>query len=127
MHIAVVAGNSNLDRSGISEHSRFVRVFLRCNQKIRRIVAKKKNNGKSNLDHLPVIQVFHWKSRSKPALKKGDRVYYGPFPATYGIGVVQNVSKGLVAVDFRGLGKAGVHEDVIHERYLVPYKETASQ
>lgn len=84
---------------------------------------KVKKNEQNILDQLPVVQVFHWKSRSKPALKKGELVYYGPFPSTYGIGTVQNVNKGLVAVDFGGSGSSRVHEDVIHERYLVPLEE----
>ena len=77
------------------------------------------------LDQLPVVQVFHWKSRSKPALRKGEKVYYGPHPTSYGIGEVQHVTKGLVAVNFGGTGSARVHEDVIHERYLVPLSEAA--
>ncbi len=87
--------------------------------------SKRKSNSAYPLDRLPVVQVFHWKSRSKPSLKKGELVYYGPFPTSYGIGEVQNVTKGLVAVDFRGTGSARVHEDVIHERYLVPLKESS--
>ena len=54
-------------------------------------------------------------------------MYYGPLPASYGIGEVQYVVEGLVAVDFRGTGQSGVHEDVIHERYLVPINETDLQ
>lgn len=93
---------------------------------IHRLVPKKpKTNSEYQLERLPVVQVFHWKSRSKPALEKGELVYYGPFPTSYGIGEVQNVAKGLVSVDFRGTGSARVHEDVIHERYLVPLKEAA--
>ncbi|MCY4159574.1 MAG: DUF3553 domain-containing protein [Bacteroidetes bacterium] len=84
-----------------------------------------KRGSKYQLERLPVVQVFHWKSRSKPKLKKGQLVYYGPYPTSYGIGEVQHVAKGLVAVDFRGTGSARVHEDVIHERYLVPLKEAA--
>ena len=84
---------------------------------------KRKRKNEYQLERLPVVQVFHWKSRSKPALEKGQLVYYGPLPASYGIGEVQNVTKGLVSVDFRGTGSARIHEDVIHERYLVPLKE----
>ncbi|MXW13595.1 MAG: DUF3553 domain-containing protein [Rhodothermaceae bacterium] len=91
----------------------------------RPVPKKPKTNSEYQLEHLPVVQVFHWKSRSKPALEKGELVYYGPFPTSYGIGEVQNVTKGLVSVDFRGTGSARVHEDVIHERYLVPLKEAA--
>ncbi len=86
---------------------------------------KRKRKNEYQLERLPVVQVFHWKSRSKPALEKGQLVYYGPLPASYGIGEVQNVTKGLVSVDFRGTGSARIHEDVIHERYLVPLKEAA--
>ncbi len=86
---------------------------------------QRKSDDKYQLDRLPVVQVFHWKSRSKTGLRKGELVYYGPFPTSYGIGEVQNVTKGLVAVDFRGSGSARVHEDVIHERYLVPLKEAS--
>ncbi len=86
---------------------------------------KRKRKNEYQLERLPVVQVFHWKSRSKPALEKGQLVYYGPLPASYGIGEVQNVTKGLVSVDFRGTGSARIHEDVIHERYLVPLKEVA--
>lgn len=81
---------------------------------------KPKRKSSYELEQLPVVQVFDWRSRSKAELKKGELVYYGPFPTSYGIGEVQNVTKGLVAVDFRGSGTARVHEDVIHERYLVP-------
>ena len=77
------------------------------------------------LERLPVVQAFHWRSRSKPALRKGELVYYGPLPTSYGIGEVQYVVEGLVAVDFRGTGLSGVHEDVIHERYLIPISESA--
>jgi len=85
---------------------------------------KSKKKPLSILEQLPVVQVFHWKSRSKPALKKGELVYYGPFPAAYGIGEVQTVNKGLVVVNFGGKGSSRVHEDVIHERYLVPFEDT---
>lgn len=74
-----------------------------------------------------MVHAFHWRSRSKPTLRKGELVYYGPLPASYGIGEVQYVVEGLVAVDFRGTGQSGVHEDVIHERYLVPINETDLQ
>ncbi|MCY4674773.1 MAG: hypothetical protein OXD43_13605 [Bacteroidetes bacterium] len=72
------------------------------------------------LDRLPIVQAYHWQSRSKPSLKKGELVYYGPYPTSYGIGEVQRVTNSLVAVDFRGTGSARVHEDVIHEHYLIP-------
>ncbi len=88
---------------------------------------KSKRNGEVELDQLPVVHVFHWKSRSRASPKKGELVYYGPYPTAYGIGEVQNVTKGLIAVDFRGSGSARVHEDVIHERYLVPLKEAVAQ
>ncbi len=72
-----------------------------------------------------MVQAFHWRSRSKPTLRRGELVYYGPLPASYGIGEVQYVVEGLVSVNFRGTGHSGVHEDVIHEQYLIPISESA--
>ena len=72
------------------------------------------------LDRLPVVQAFHWRSRAKSGLRKGELVYYGPLPVSYGIGEVKSVVGSFVAVNFRGTGQARVHHDVIHERYLIP-------
>ncbi len=47
-------------------------------------------------------------------------VYYGPSPMYYGIGEVKDVFDGYVAVNFRGTGQFGVHEDVFEPQYLIP-------
>jgi len=75
------------------------------------------------LDRLPVVQAFHWRSRSKPPLRPGELVYYGPMPTQYGIGEVQYVAGKRAAVDFRGTGTCNVHEDIIESRYLIPIPE----
>ena len=77
------------------------------------------------LDLLPIVQTYHWRSRTKPALRKGELVYYGPLPTYYGIGEVQYIASGRVAVNFRGTGFFRVHEDVIDERYLIPIPDPA--
>ncbi len=41
-------------------------------------------------------------------------------PSYYGIGEVKHVADGFVAVDFRGTGYFGVHEDVFEPQYLIP-------
>ena len=77
------------------------------------------------LERLPIVQAFHWRSRSKPPLRAGELVYYGPMPTQYGIGEVQYVAGRRVSVDFRGTGTCNVHEDVIDARYLIPIPEPA--
>jgi len=77
------------------------------------------------LEHLPIVQAFHWRSRSKRPLRAGELVYYGPMPTQYGIGEVQYVAGKRVSVDFRGTGTCNVHEDIIDARYLIPIKESA--
>lgn len=72
------------------------------------------------LELLPVIPAFHRRARSKKDLSKGQLVYYGPQPLYYGIGEVKRVVGGYVAVDFRGTGEFGVHEDVFEHQYLIP-------
>ena len=47
-------------------------------------------------------------------------MYYGPMPVYYGIGEVKRVVGPYVAVDFRGTGQFGVHEDVLEHQYLIP-------
>ena len=51
-------------------------------------------------------------------------VYYGPMPIYYGIGEVKRVVENFVAVDFRGTGQFGVHEDVLEQQYLIPISNT---
>ncbi len=71
------------------------------------------------LERLQVIQAWQRRAREKPALRRGQLVYYGPMPAYYGIGEVKRVAGPRVAVDFRGTGTFGVHEEIIETRYLI--------
>ncbi len=71
------------------------------------------------LELLPVVPAFHRRARKKGRLEKGQLVYYGPMPAYYGIGEVKRVVGEYVAVDFRGTGTFGVHEDVFEPQYLM--------
>ena len=84
---------------------------------------KKKSHTPYRLDRLPVVQAYHWRSRSKRPLRTGELVYYGPMPQHYGIGEVQYVAGRRAAVDFRGTGTCNVHEDIIESRYLIPIPE----
>lgn len=72
------------------------------------------------LELLPVIPAFHRKARRAKELGQGQLVYYGPSPAYYGIGEVKHVLDGFIAVDFRGTGQFGVHEDMFKPEYLIP-------
>ena len=72
------------------------------------------------LDLLPVVPAFHRRARRAEQLERGQLVYYGPMPSYYGIGEVKRTVGGLVAVDFRGTGHFGVHEDVMEQQYLIP-------
>lgn len=72
------------------------------------------------LEVLPQVPAFHRKARRKQALEEGQLVYYGPMPIYYGIGEVKRVVGRFVAVDFRGTGHFGVHEDVFENHYLIP-------
>jgi len=80
--------------------------------------------GKKSLSYrlelLPVIPAFHRRARQKKDFSQGQLVYYGPQPVFYGIGEVKRVVDGYVAVDFRGTGQFGVHEDVFERQYLIP-------
>ncbi len=80
-------------------------------------------NNKSlpyRLELLPVIPAFHRRARQKKDFSKGQLVYYGPQPLYYGIGEVKRVVGPYVAVDFRGTGEFGIHEDVFERQYLIP-------
>lgn len=77
------------------------------------------------VDRLPAVSLHHWRARTKPALQKGELVYYGPLPEQYGIGEVQHIVGPFVCVDFRGTGLSSVHEDIIDERYLIPISDPA--
>ncbi len=76
------------------------------------------------LDLLPVIPSFHRRARYKKAFREGQLVYYGPHPPYYGIGEVKQIVGRYVAVDFRGTGEFGVHEDVLEHHYLIPISQT---
>lgn len=72
------------------------------------------------LELLQAIPAFHRRARMQKAFDEGQLVYYGPMPSYYGIGEVKNTLDGFVAVDFRGTGQFGVHEDVFKPEYLIP-------
>jgi hypothetical protein len=80
------------------------------------------SNGSSpyRLELLPVVQPFHRRARRGKQLSQGELVYYGPMPSYYGIGEVKRVVENFVAVDFRGTGHFGVHEDIMEQQYLIP-------
>jgi len=72
------------------------------------------------LELLQSIPAFHRLARVTREFDEGELVYYGPHPAYYGIGEVRNMVDGFVAVDFRGTGEFGVHEDMFRPEYLIP-------
>ncbi|RMH63278.1 MAG: hypothetical protein D6685_07910 [Bacteroidetes bacterium] len=72
------------------------------------------------LELLPPVPAYHRRARRKAGLEKGQLVYYGPMPQYYGIGEVKRILGKYVAVDFRGTGRFGVHEDVFEPQYLIP-------
>ncbi len=81
--------------------------------------------GSYRLELLPVVPAFHRRARHKGELEQGQLVYYGPMPVYYGIGEVKRVVGPYAAVDFRGTGVFGVHEDVLEQHYLIPIPQTA--
>ena len=82
--------------------------------------ASKNGSSPYRLELLPSVPAFHRRARKKKSLSKGELVYYGPMPTYYGIGEVMRVAGPYVAVDFRGTGFFGVHEDVFEQQYLIP-------
>ncbi len=72
------------------------------------------------LELLPAIPAFHRRARQTQDFPMGQLVYYGPMPFYYGIGEVKSMMEGFVAVDFRGTGQFGVHEDIFSPEYLIP-------
>lgn len=86
-----------------------------------------KRNGSTpyRLEMLPIVPAFHRRARRKKELQQGELVYYGPMPVYYGIGEVKHVVGSYVAVDFRGTGQFGVHEDVFEHQYLIPIPQSA--
>ncbi|MBT8401799.1 MAG: hypothetical protein KJO98_15070 [Rhodothermia bacterium] len=76
------------------------------------------------LELLPPVPAFHRRARIGKSLDEGQLVYYGPSPGYYGIGEVKQVVGHFVAVDFRGTGQFGVHEDVMENQYLIPIPQS---
>ena len=72
------------------------------------------------LELLPAVPPFHRRARRGDPVSEGQLVYYGPMPTYYGIGEVKRVVGTYVAVDFRGTGQFGVHEDIFEPQYLIP-------
>ena len=81
---------------------------------------KSKAAGPYRVELLPTVPAYHRKARDKHGLEAGELVYYGPMPTYYGVGEVKRVIGPYVAVDFRGTGQFGVHEDVFEQQYLIP-------
>ncbi|WP_022836693.1 hypothetical protein [Salisaeta longa] len=71
------------------------------------------------LELLRPVPAFHRAARHDKQLRKGQLVYYGPHPTYYGIGEVKRVNGSNIAVDFRGTGTFGVHEEIMDQRYLI--------
>ena len=71
------------------------------------------------LELLERVPAFCRRARRKGALEKGQLVYYGPMPMYYGIGEVKRVVGPRIAVDFRGTGTFGVHEELFEAQYLI--------
>lgn len=89
----------------------------------KQIVSKKTTPYR--LELLPVVPAYHRRARQKDSLEEGQLVYYGPMPSYYGIGEVKRTAGTFVAVDFRGTGQFGVHEDVFEHQYLIPIPSAA--
>lgn len=87
--------------------------------------AKKNGLSPYRLELLPRVPAFHRRARRSNQLSEGQLVYYGPMPIYYGIGEVKRVVENYVAVDFRGTGQFGVHEDVFERQYLIPIPKAA--
>lgn len=76
------------------------------------------------LELLPAVPPFHRRAWHKGEFDRGQLVYYGPMPSYYGIGEVKRTVGPYVAVDFRGTGQFGVHEDVFERQYLIPIPQS---
>lgn len=72
-----------------------------------------------HVERLPAVPPHHRRARYH-TLELGMLVFYGPVPSLYGIGEVTRIEGRFAAVDFRGTGSCGVHEDVLERIYLVP-------
>ena len=71
------------------------------------------------LELLERVPAFTRHARRKATLEEGQLVYYGPSPMYYGIGEVKRLVGARIAVDFRGTGTFGVHEELFEAQYLV--------
>lgn len=71
------------------------------------------------LERLERVPAHCRQARRKEGLEKGQLVYYGPMPMYYGIGEVKRLVGPRVAVDFRGTGTFGVHEELFESQYLI--------
>lgn len=78
------------------------------------------------LEMLQTVPAFHRRARLNKELEQGELVYYGPMPLYYGIGEVKRIVGSYIAVDFRGTGQFGVHEEVLEPQYLIPIPSGAS-
>jgi hypothetical protein len=78
-------------------------------------------NGSSpyRLELLPVVPAYHRRARRAKGFEKGQLVYYGPKPSYYGIGEVKRIVGPYVAVNFRGTGEFGIHEEIFEQQYLM--------
>jgi hypothetical protein len=72
------------------------------------------------LELLPTVPAFHRRARDNRLMHLGQLVYYGPMPSYYGIGEITQLVGTYIAVDFRGTGYFGVHEDLFEPQYLIP-------
>jgi hypothetical protein len=72
------------------------------------------------LELLPAVPAYLRKARIGKSLALGQLVYYGPSPFYYGIGEITRIVDKYVAVDFRGTGSFGVHEDILEKEYVIP-------
>lgn len=72
------------------------------------------------LELLPTVPAYLRKARIGKSLALGQLVYYGPSPFYYGIGEITRIVDKYVAVDFRGTGSFGVHEDILEKEYVIP-------
>ncbi len=82
------------------------------------------NGSPYRLELLQPVPAFHRRARIGKILDEGQLVYYGPSPIYYGIGEVKRIVGPYVAVDFRGTGQFGVHEDVLERQYLIPIPQS---
>ncbi len=87
-------------------------------------IVGKKGTLPYRLELLPVIPAFHRRARQRKDFSTGQLVYYGPQPLYYGIGEVKRIVGPYVAVDFRGTGEFGIHEDVFERQYLIPIPQS---